>query len=189
MRALTFTQPWATLVALGAKRYETRSWKPPFGSVGQPLAIHAAKGLGPVGGVSGLDRIFWSEPFYGALVRDGGFQSARELPRGAVVAVVDLVAVERAVTVGHRFEDAGDKRELAFGGYAGARWAWRLENVRPLGIPLEVGGALGLWEVAGVCRGCGCTDVLACDEGCWWIEPDLCSSCQPVTKEVVHARA
>lgn len=29
----------------------------------------------------------------------------------------------------------------------------------------------------GVCRGCGCTDDEACDGGCEWVEPDLCSSC------------
>lgn len=27
------------------------------------------------------------------------------------------------------------------------------------------------------CRVCGCTDALACPGGCWWVEPDLCSSC------------
>src|ERR1700738_5139808 len=42
MIALTLTQPWATLVAIGAKRIETRSWRTPYrGS----LAIHAAKGF------------------------------------------------------------------------------------------------------------------------------------------------
>ncbi len=29
-----------------------------------------------------------------------------------------------------------------------------------------------------ICRGCGCTDDEACPEGCWWVEPDLCSSCR-----------
>jgi len=29
----------------------------------------------------------------------------------------------------------------------------------------------------GVCRVCGCTDEYGCPEGCWWVEPDLCSSC------------
>ncbi len=28
------------------------------------------------------------------------------------------------------------------------------------------------------CRACGCTDDHACSEGCFWVEPDLCSSCQ-----------
>ncbi len=29
------------------------------------------------------------------------------------------------------------------------------------------------------CRACGCTDDWACDEGCSWAEPDLCSGCTP----------
>lgn len=28
------------------------------------------------------------------------------------------------------------------------------------------------------CRVCGCTDEQACDGGCTWVEPDLCSSCE-----------
>lgn len=27
------------------------------------------------------------------------------------------------------------------------------------------------------CRECGCTDQIACDGGCWWVEDDLCSAC------------
>jgi hypothetical protein len=27
------------------------------------------------------------------------------------------------------------------------------------------------------CRVCGCTDEIACDDGCEWVEPDLCSAC------------
>jgi hypothetical protein len=30
---------------------------------------------------------------------------------------------------------------------------------------------------AGVCRICGCIDEEACPEGCYWVEPNLCSSC------------
>jgi hypothetical protein len=30
---------------------------------------------------------------------------------------------------------------------------------------------------AGVCRVCSCTDLEACAEGCFWVEPDLCSGC------------
>lgn len=28
------------------------------------------------------------------------------------------------------------------------------------------------------CRSCGCTDERACLGGCWWVEVDLCSTCQ-----------
>lgn len=38
MKAITLMQPWATLVAIGAKRLETRSWSTNYRG---PLAIHA----------------------------------------------------------------------------------------------------------------------------------------------------
>lgn len=44
MWALTLTQPWASLVVLGEKRYETRSWRPPAARIGERIAIHAAAG-------------------------------------------------------------------------------------------------------------------------------------------------
>lgn len=40
MNALTLMQPWATLVAIGAKRIETRSWATRYRG---PSAIHAAR--------------------------------------------------------------------------------------------------------------------------------------------------
>lgn len=27
------------------------------------------------------------------------------------------------------------------------------------------------------CRFCGCTDLQACPEGCYWVKPGLCSAC------------
>lgn len=32
-------------------------------------------------------------------------------------------------------------------------------------------------EPVATCRVCGCTDDRACEGGCWWVEPDLCSTC------------
>jgi ASCH domain len=43
VRALSLWQPWASLIALGIKTIETRSWKAPASAIGQPLLIHAAK--------------------------------------------------------------------------------------------------------------------------------------------------
>lgn len=34
--------------------------------------------------------------------------------------------------------------------------------------------------MSAACRVCGCTDDDACDGGCWWHEPGLCSACVPV---------
>lgn len=30
-----------------------------------------------------------------------------------------------------------------------------------------------------VCRVCGCWELAACEDGCWWVEDDLCSACDP----------
>lgn len=43
MKAISLWQPWASLIACGAKPFETRSWAPPRELIGQPIAIHAAK--------------------------------------------------------------------------------------------------------------------------------------------------
>ena len=41
MRALTLTQPWASLIALLLKTYETRSWR--TATTRGPLLIHASR--------------------------------------------------------------------------------------------------------------------------------------------------
>lgn len=28
-----------------------------------------------------------------------------------------------------------------------------------------------------VCRGCGCSDAIACEGGCWWVARGLCNRC------------
>ena len=45
MKAITLHQPWATLIADGAKTIETRSWRPPQTLIGQRIVIHAGKRL------------------------------------------------------------------------------------------------------------------------------------------------
>jgi hypothetical protein len=181
LKALTLTQPWATLVAQRQKRFETRSWRTDHRG---PLAIHAGKGLDPVGG------------------REGLAQTVDRLPRGVIVAVANL-------TVVHRVEDVRDslggkhegRLEKAFGDYTDGRWAWRLDDVVALPRPLECKGERRLWDVpldlldelqlqlargldiaggGSSCTDCGCTDNGACDDGCYWVKPGLCSSCVEV---------
>jgi activating signal cointegrator 1 len=156
VKALSLTQPWATLVAIGAKRIETRSWPTGYRGV---LAIHAAKGF-PAWAREACDE----EPFYGELVKTGclwpvgdetlTYKAAERfaaLPLGAIVAVAHLDAVCRTeaihwpgVTALHGIDP---ERELAFGDYAPGRFAWRLSAVIRLANPIPCRGALGLWDV------------------------------------------
>lgn len=159
MKAITLTQPWATLVAIGAKRIETRSWRTPYRG---PLAIHAAQGLKPVGGFLGLKDMCWSEPFRSVLKQSGAWPEETDFPPfplGAIIAVCELRDV-RIIGVelnGVPTIAADDMltatpilgNERAFGNYAAGRYAWLLANVRALPEPIRATGALSLWEYTG----------------------------------------
>lgn len=147
MKALTLTQPYATLVAIGAKRIETRSWATSYRG---PLAIHAGAGLGPVGERRAFARLCRTRPFEQAL-------GAADLPNydlypegmpfGAVVALVRLVGICRITNAGiEGFQPQPAANEIAFGDYTPGRYAWLLADVRPLAEPIPAKGALGLWE-------------------------------------------
>ena len=139
MKALTVKQPWATLVAIGAKRIETRSWATRYRGL---IAIHAAKGfptrarefalgtarsdLEPVAGQLGVDVL-----------------SELVLPRGAIVATAWLVEV---VSTDDPDFDPQATGESQYGNYGSGRYAWYFTDVLALPEPVPARGALGLWE-------------------------------------------
>lgn len=171
MKGLTLTQPWAELVAIEAKRIETRSWRRTYRG---PIAIHAAQGLAGLACHSTtrvdqeecLEDLCNTEPFAEALYdHHGQFFRTGMLARGAIVAVATLVEIlpsevmhdalnfgafeatdlEAAVDLTDARRDA--VRELAFGDYTAGRWAWVLDDVRALPDPIPCRGGLSLWDV------------------------------------------
>lgn len=152
MKALTLTQPWASLVAFGYKHIETRSWKTNYRG---PLAIHAAKGF-PLNAkdlcVSYMVRHALGPHFGGTNCGT----LAEQMPLGAVVATCELVDCLPTVSVGCLagvFEDYPDldtEVERAFGNYESNRFGWVLENVKRTIAPVPVKGALGLWDFDGL---------------------------------------
>ncbi len=139
-RALSLTQPWATLVAIGAKRIETRSWSTAYRG---PVAIHAAKEFPAI-----ARELCCRRHFAGALA-EAGYNHPSELPLGAILAVGHLVAVERVEAERNPFADAAffSERERAFGDYTAGRYAWRLDRVVRLADPIPCKGSLGLWTL------------------------------------------
>ena len=73
MKAISICQPWATLIAIGAKRFATRSWKTDYRGL---LAIHAGKTKVPLA-MSLCDR----DPFKAALALYGITDPVTQLPR------------------------------------------------------------------------------------------------------------
>jgi activating signal cointegrator 1 len=73
MKAISLWQPWASLIACGAKLYETRSWAPPRELIGQTIAIHAAKKVDKDAAQMA------TEIMYGQWVDYGGYDLAQKL--------------------------------------------------------------------------------------------------------------
>lgn len=147
MKALSLTQPWASLVAHGHKRIETRSWNPYHRGA---IAIHAAKAF-----PTDCRELCGEEPFRSALWDAGCRMVQRratgltDLPLGAIVAVATLLD---AVWCGRPLlgqpEDWSDlPHERAFGRYSPGRYMLVLSNVRRLVEPVPCRGALGVWDV------------------------------------------
>lgn len=145
MKCLSLWQPWASLVALELKRYETRSWRPPAG-VAFRLAIHASKAAQP-----SCERDLWLLD----RLKERGYEfeprasSSLRLPRGELIAVATVSEVDHAHVVSNRLRDVGDLFELAAGDFSAGRFAWRLTNVQRFRIPIPYRGMQGLFEVPG----------------------------------------
>ena len=128
LHALTVKDPWATLIAIGAKRVETRAYRTRHrGSI----AIHTSKAF------DREDQELCShEPYHTALQRAG------ILSRGAIIAVAEIVACDQ-VPGGSGWEDAiPPEPERSFGIYQPGRWMWRLQNIQQLPEPVPCRGML-----------------------------------------------
>lgn len=163
MKLLSLWEPWASLMAIGAKRIETRSWSTGYRGW---LAIHAAKRwtkneiffsqFGPCAAALGAN---W-EPALGGIV--------------AVVKLIDCTRIERCLCSSRKTDgDALDWNidlnptpctscqdigchprgldlaypESEFGNYDEGRFAWFTDNLFRLPEPIPFKGKQGLIEV------------------------------------------
>ena len=136
MRALSLWQPHASLIAIGVKRFETRTWQPPKAFVGQRIAIHAAKRRDDLYGL----QVTWSDDDNAvATALQPHILSPWDLPLGCVVCTAILA---EAVSTDHH-----DFSGEAFGNFESGRWAWRLTDVQHLPEPVPWRGAQGFFVV------------------------------------------
>lgn len=111
MRALSLTQPWATLVAVGEKKIETRSWRTNYRG---PFAIHAARGFPNWA----KDLIFTDDYFKESLARHGYLEN-RQLPLGAIIG---FAAIENCLSTAFiRATESNNQKELTFRDYSEGR--------------------------------------------------------------------
>lgn len=152
LRVLSLWQPWATLMAIGAKRWETRSWATKYTGL---VAIHASKR-----NTREIRELAGRGPFAEALG-----DLAAQLPFGKVVAIGRLFRCHAAEDIGGEMErrlmtNAGNeepdviqqltayRRELAFGDYAPGRFAWQFVEVQPLRFPIPLRASQGLFHAS-----------------------------------------
>lgn len=147
MKIITLWQPWASLVALGLKQYETRSWSTQYQG---GLLIHAAKRPfirsedGITFKVSDEQANFaWLDALRlghesGLITDDDRIPFAWQLPLGRIVAKVDLIGCYPMGNV-NGYDGSGCKYircdqqtelERAVGDWQSGRYAWKLKNIR-----------------------------------------------------------
>ena len=133
-KAISLHQPWASLIAMGFKHYETRSWSTNYRG---NLVICSAKKnpkqqrlnyeyLASILGID-LTQYPWDS-----------------LPLGKAIAVVNLTdCIEMTPNF---IEDQSESEQLC-GHWKPGRFAWQLDNIRPISPPIPIKGQQGLWDV------------------------------------------
>lgn len=146
--AISLHQPYASLIACGAKHYETRGWAPPPGLIGQRIAIHAAKHR-PT-----LEELV---PFRGdphSFFRRGGWQDRMHF--GAVVCtavLLDALQVTRFMPTDMEglervpvLSNGTALYDARYGDYAQGRWIWMLGSVKQILPPAPERGRQRFWR-------------------------------------------
>lgn len=141
VKALTLWQPWASLIAFGEKKVETRCWSTKFRGL---LAIHAAaktpNWLGSSRFNDDFDRCLrtchkrhnWG-PF--------GWPGAANVA-GCVLCIVKLVDVLPT----HQVREDLSDQERIFGNYELGRFAWFLQLEERFVAPIQAKGNRLLWN-------------------------------------------
>ncbi len=142
MKIITLWQPWATLIALGYKKYETRHRGTKYRG---RLAIHAAKRpvkdkeLAAIS-YDSIGHINWEK------IKN------IEYPLGAIVAVSNLVdchIMTNSMRLTHESCIAINSitpLEKSMGFWEPGRFAWELDEVKKI-EPIPCRGSQGLWNL------------------------------------------
>lgn len=139
VKALPLWQPYASLVAMGVKRVETRHFPPSrLGlEAGQRIAIYATLGTGPGGKAAYLAKLAELRHLLAAPPRfEGGLHAAQvlrladELPRGKVIATATLASAEQMTPQALVYAWRHYPTEVVCGDWKVGRWAWQLTDVR-----------------------------------------------------------
>jgi hypothetical protein len=122
IKALSFRQPWATLILEGHKTMDLRTWSTHYrGALAIYASLEVEKDACKLHGVD-----------------------VKTLTTGALIGIVDLVDV---IPLTKKVYDANQERHLAGRHYREGLYGWVVANPRPLDPPQIVRGRLNLFDV------------------------------------------
>lgn len=136
MKVISICQPFAGLLVLGLKEYETRSWATKHRG---PLAIHSSAKI-PTYGHDTIKMLYDSFPsrFY-----EGSPATKKIYKSGYIIGEVELVDVVRTEAVEFGIDNF---LEQYVGDFTEGRFAWKCANPIIYENPVSIKGKLQLWE-------------------------------------------
>lgn len=152
MKAISLWQPWATAMALGSKRIETRSWATKYRG---PMAIHAAKRMN----ISELISFSSCWNWKGALFKITDHYWHKGLSFGTFVAVGNLIDCRATGSFTQLeldqkrfpndcpYPDLYSWTERQMGDFSLGRYGWIFSDIRELDPPILWRGRQGIFNV------------------------------------------
>jgi hypothetical protein len=131
MRIISLYQPYATLVVLGLKKFETRHWPT---KVRGELGIHASKKM-----PKWCKELLLQEPFASDL-------KDVKLPCGSILGTVNLVDCIPSEAWMKKHCRPGKPKEFYYGDYSPDRYAWKLTDPVLFDKPIPAKGSQGFWQ-------------------------------------------
>ena len=131
MKVLTIKQPWASLIMLGLKKYEFRSWKTEYRG---ELLIHTGKGIDK----DGMERLKKYIP--------------ENMPTEKILGKVKLID---CIKTSPEFYDKVQKenKDIYAKSVFNQDYAWQMEVIEVYDNPIKVKGKLRLWNYEGGVNG------------------------------------
>ena len=133
--------PFASLIIIGAKRYETRPRRLAHRG---PLLIHATKNCDSLPADWATRKMVagaWSE-----LADDHpAFEWDANAPQGVILGGVNMTDCQSVGLFNDNLKSFRAE-ERAFGNFAPGRWIYTLENPIALRAPVPASGRQGMWE-------------------------------------------
>lgn len=129
MKVLSLTEPFATLILNGSKSVETRSWKTSYRG---ELYIHAS--------MTKISKKVFENNELMSLVENN------KMNFGYIICkckLVDCVYMTKEYILKMK---ENNYQEYICGEYSEGRYAWVLEHITPLKIPIKAKGQLNIWN-------------------------------------------